>query len=140
MHYARFLRHGDPFTSQKPTRGMSTVERLERSLDKSAGTDGCWVWTAATNSRGYGHATFDGARTYAHRIAYTLAYGPIPEGMFVCHRCDNPPCCNPAHLFVGTAADNAQDMAAKGRQWKQQLARKQRQTRACPDCQRHGFR
>ena len=77
-------------------------------------TDGCWVWTGIKH-RGYGRF---GQRGRSHRIAYEATVGPIPEGASVCHHCDNPPCCNPAHLFVGTNADNVADMVAKGRQAK----------------------
>jgi hypothetical protein len=58
---------------------------------------------------------------YAHRVAYELFVGPVPDGMFVCHRCDNPPCCNPAHLFIGTAKDNAVDSSNKERRSRQRI-------------------
>lgn len=71
----------------------------------------CWEWKGKRYPSGYGrHSKF-----YAHRVAYELVHGPIPAGMFVCHRCDNPPCCNPAHLFLGTPEDNAKDRERKGR-------------------------
>jgi hypothetical protein len=77
---------------------------------------GCWVWTAARHPQGYGLIKRkDGAQLRAHRLAYELAYGPIPQGLQVCHRCDNPRCVRPSHMFLGTAEDNAADMVAKGR-------------------------
>lgn len=76
---------------------------------------GCAEWTGARSRGGHGQIGIDGRRVGTHRVAWTLAYGPIPDGMFVCHRCDNPPCVNPAHLFLGTALDNMRDMVTKGR-------------------------
>lgn len=81
------------------------------------GPDECWEWQGAC-ARGYGRviATAPSRRLlYAHRVAWELAYGPIPEGMLVCHHCDNKGCCNPSHLFVGTQSDNMRDAFTKGR-------------------------
>lgn len=77
-------------------------------------TDGCWLWRAGTN-RGYGIAWVGGRIKKAHRVSWEEVNGPIPPGMFVCHRCDNPPCVRPSHLFLGTNADNMRDMSEKGR-------------------------
>jgi hypothetical protein len=86
----------------------------------TAGPDDCWPWTAATTPKGYGRWTYrEGGKnchTTAHRKAWELANGPIPAGFQVLHRCDNPPCCNPAHLWLGTHRDNMADKVAKGRQ------------------------
>ena len=76
----------------------------------------CRVWARLQNPGGYGQVVFLGRQRLAHRIAWTLVNGPIPPGMLVCHHCDNPPCCNPDHLFLGTHKDNSQDMWRKGRQ------------------------
>lgn len=77
--------------------------------------DKCWEWTAYRDDYGYGKVCVAAKQWQSHRYAYTLEHGPIPPGMFVCHKCDNPPCCNPAHLFLGTCAENNKDCAAKKR-------------------------
>lgn len=80
--------------------------------------DGCWGWTGSRTSLGYGRLTLGGKRGYierASRVSWMLHFGAIPEGMQVLHRCDNPPCSRPDHLFLGTQADNVADMWAKGR-------------------------
>lgn len=80
--------------------------------------NGCLEWTAGKYATGYGKFHVKRVATGAHRVAWTLANGQIPDGLLVCHRCDNPPCLNVDHLFLGTHADNHADMEAKGRgQW-----------------------
>lgn len=99
----------------------------------SGGQGNCWPWTAAISKWGYGHAAFPRAKARAlgirhmrnaQRIAWELTNGEIPPGLCVLHSCDNPPCCNPSHLFLGTQADNQRDRARKGRS-AQKLTREQ---------------
>ena len=83
---------------------------------------GCWLWTGYLSSNGYGRIHWRGRSFQSHRASYVAHRGEIPDGLFACHRCDTPACVNPAHLFLGTHADNMADMAAKGRGKKSPLA------------------
>lgn len=76
---------------------------------------GCQIWTGAVSTKGYGIFQKDGKYTGSHRAAWELRNGPIPDGLWVLHRCDVRPCINPEHLFLGTAVDNTADMIRKGR-------------------------
>lgn len=94
---------------------IPTEVKFWESVERS---EGCWVWAGARDRRprhGYGITRVDGRNVGAHRVAWELTHGPIPSGQHVLHRCDNPPCVNPAHLFLGTHQDNMRDMMAKVR-------------------------
>lgn len=92
------------------------ADRLNRRLVRAA--NGCLEWTGGQYRFGHGSIA-RGARTAGndatHRVAWMLEHGPIPDGMFVCHHCDNPPCCEPTHLYLGTAASNTNDMRNRNR-------------------------
>jgi hypothetical protein len=108
-------------------RRRSPIEILETYTCK---TDTCWLWTGPADPLGYGHIILaDGTRWLAHRLSWHIYRGPIPEGIKVCHACDNPPCIRPepGHLFLGTQADNIHDAIAKGRpgwlDWRRKVPR-----------------
>jgi hypothetical protein len=92
---------------------------LDRFWSKVQKTETCWLWTASKRHKGYGAFCYErnGIKVQgrAHRFSWELHFGEIPEGLFVLHRCDNPACVRPDHLFLGTNQDNVDDMMAKGR-------------------------
>lgn len=95
-------------------KGPGVQERFWSKVDRGS-DDECWPWTAATHPDGYGQFGFEGIVQNAHRVAYVLAHGEFDRSLEIRHSCDNPPCCNPGHLLVGTHTDNMRDMAERGR-------------------------
>lgn len=89
-------------------------QRFLEKVDKSCISD-CWEWIAGKCGAGYGAFWLNGRQVGAHRVSWELYKGPIPDSLYVLHKCDNPGCVNPAHLFLGTHSDNIQDAIKKGR-------------------------
>jgi hypothetical protein len=107
-HYAYWRKHGVP---EPPSR----KEQFWALVDRSGGPDACHPWTGGRSPKGYGVFRIYDRAQRTHRIAWRLTCGPIPPGISVLHRCDNPPCCNPDHLWLGTNGDNNIDRTQKGR-------------------------
>ena len=108
MHYRRVTRYGMIESTYDP------VVRFHKNYNRDSKTD-CWMWTGWTDNKGYGGLMHKNKPLKAHRLSWEIHKGPIPEGLYVCHHCDTPPCVNPDHLFVGTAKDNTHDAIKKGR-------------------------
>jgi hypothetical protein len=110
MHNHRLERNGDPLT--RVVQRGDAEGRYREKVDRR-GDDECWPWTATRDSKGYGRLWWGDRLEGAHRIALFLATGRMPS--YVMHSCDNPPCCNPAHLVEADHQTNMADMMAKGR-------------------------
>lgn len=90
------------------------IARFWKKVDKSGGPDACWLWTAAKEHSGHGALSYKNKLMQAHRVAYVLAHGSIPDGLIICHRCNVPACVNPSHLYAGTHQDNMRDAINAG--------------------------
>lgn len=110
-HYQRWKKHGDP-TKVSRKGSAPVLERFDLAIEK---TDSCWLWRGPFNRAGYGKTRYKQAHITAHRLSWLLFRGAIPDGQWVLHKCDNPKCVNPDHLFLGNAQANVDDMIDKGR-------------------------
>lgn len=99
----------------RPKQKFNAEEQINSFWSKVHKSDGCWTWLAATNRKGYGIFRVGNKNVLAHRFSYQIYKGEIPDGILTLHRCDNPACVNPAHLFLGTHLDNVHDCISKGR-------------------------
>lgn len=111
MHYTRNRSHGTPHMSMRGTKRPL----FEKLMSKVVTSDGCWEWLGSKDKNGYGSIRCDSGTKKAHRVSYLVHVGEIPSGLYVLHKCDNPSCVSPHHLFLGTHRDNMRDMWSKGR-------------------------
>lgn len=95
-----------------PRKKLDVLSRFNAKVNK---TEGCWLWTGAKKTSGYGNFFVNERYVLAHRASWEMVNGPIQDGLYVCHKCDTPSCVNPDHLFLGTPKDNQRDMYSKGR-------------------------
>ena len=112
-HYSIWRKYGDPLAAkQQQNHGMSLMDRLLARCSKSTG---CWEWNGSSDAKGYGRINIGNKPMLVHRTSWEVFRGPIPNGMYVLHRCDNPRCIRPEHLFLGDQQMNMDDKAAKKR-------------------------
>lgn len=90
------------------------IDWFNKSVDKS-NLEGCWIWTGYKMKSGHGQYSFNGDNVYTHRFAYLTVNPNFDQTLQVCHKCDNPSCVNPSHMFLGTQSDNSKDMVSKKR-------------------------
>lgn len=110
------IRKGCDVCATRPPRRRPVSVRLDEKTDKSGGPDACWLWKGACDQNGRAQLYWNGRVQPASRVAWFVATGAeIPPSLYACHRCDNPKCVNPAHLFPGDASANQRDKVAKGR-------------------------
>lgn len=114
LHYYRYRVNGNPLTF-KERYAVKKITKEEFFWLNIKKTDTCWIWEGNKNKDGYGRINFNSKHQLAHRYAYELLVGCIPENKLICHHCDNPPCCNPEHLFLGTDRQNTDDKLLKKR-------------------------
>lgn len=131
-HSAKGYCHKHYMATFYPPKGRTTTPLVERawSLVEQGQPDQCWPWIGYRNKTGYGILRHADGNSLAHRLVFLRVKGYLPDA--VCHRCDNPPCCNPAHLFAGTVTINNADKKAKGRMTEPPLARVNRVKTHCP--------
>ena len=108
-HYTIWRRHGNPNYKK-----LTLYERFNNSYIKD--TNGCWIWQKSKIYSGYGYFSINSKMKLAHRVSWNLFCGKISDNLNVLHKCDNPPCVNPDHLFLGSYKDNMDDMRNKGRE------------------------
>lgn len=111
-HYQKERNNG----GLKPLPKIDPISHFWLRVHTTADDTECWLWKGCTNGRGYGQYRVNGKCWATHRYAWTVSYGRIADGLCILHKCDNPPCCNPKHLALGTQQENMQDKQIKGRQ------------------------
>ncbi len=118
-HYTRYLKYNDPYIiSIRPSYTFNDCQTLDELFEvavEKLTESGCWIWMGRLDKYGYGAINWNGKEYKAHRLSYQHFEGEIPLNHGICHKCDNPSCVNPTHLFVGTQLDNVRDMHAKKR-------------------------
>jgi hypothetical protein len=113
-HLHRYLMHGDPVKCLVRSQNVLLEDEFWGDVDVKSENE-CWIWRPGKNRQGYGKICIARQEYRAHRVAWELKFGKIPDGMLVLHKCDNPSCVNPGHLFLGNHQDNTNDCISKGR-------------------------